>query len=137
MGKSLLTTVHEHILEEMKVNTKTDTTFVLTSIFINIAVLATNTIIASEADDAVGFIIMGLFIALLLVVNLVAEIGLIKGRQTRDKLIRGLIRMYEDNGVDGYYDKSILEAYKARYTMFMVVVLATGVLAVIVPVIVI
>lgn len=139
MDNPLLITVHQHILDELKVNTKTDTTFVITSIFINVAILSTNSIIASNGSrgsDITSLIVMGLFVALLLVVNLVAEVGLIKGRQTRFKLISGLLKMYEDNGVDGYYDKSILESYKTRYNLFMLVVLVTGLIALVVPIVV-
>ncbi len=139
MNNPLLTTVHQHILSELKVNTKTDTTFVISSIFINVAILSTNSIIAStdyEDSIATKLIIMSLFVILLLVVNLVAEIGLIKGRQTRFKLISGLIKMYKDNEVDGYYDKSILDSYNTRYRLFMIVVLVTGLIALVVPIVI-
>ncbi len=139
MNNPLLATVHQHILSELKVNTKTDTTFVITSIIINAAILGTNSAIAStdyEDSSTTKFIVMGLFIVLLLVVNLVAEIGLMKGRQTRFKLISGLIKMYEDNEVAGYYDKSILDSYNTRYKLFMVVVLVSGLTALVVPIVI-
>jgi len=139
MNNPFLTTVHQHILSELKVNTKTDTIFVITSIIINVAILSTNSIIASsdfEDSIATKYIIMSLFVILLLVVNLVAEIGLVKGRQTRFKLISGLIKMYEDNEVDGYYDNSILDSYNTRYKLFMVVVLITGLVALVVPIVI-
>ena len=72
-------------------------------------------------------------IFLLIVVNLVVEMGLIKGRQTRKKLLDGLLRMYKDQGVEGYYDPSLLADYRVRYNLFMVVVLAFGLIALVVP----
>lgn len=140
MEKQFLREVHQHILDELRVNTKTDTTFVLTSILINVSILITNAIIADNAswnDSGTDFIVMGLFFLLLIVVNLVAEVGLIRGRQTRSKLLEGLIRMYDDNDVGEYYDRTILQAYRTRYTLFMIVVLVTGLLALVIPIVLI
>ena len=73
----------------------------------------------------------------MIVVNFVVELGLIKGKQTRIKLIDGLIKMYEDQGVAGYYDKSLLDNYNTRYNLFMLAVLFTGIIAIIVPLVLI
>ena len=124
--------VHEHIIEELKTNTRTDTIFILTSIALNLISLAVNTAVANN-NSASSTIVMFTFVALIIVVNLVAEIGLIRGRQTRNKLISGLLRMYKDKGVEGYYDPSLLSDYKTRYNLFMIVVLFTGLVALIVP----
>jgi len=125
--------VHDHIVEEIRTNTKTDTIFVLTAILLNIAALSTNAAIASSGAQTKGIIIILIFVVLILVVNFVAELGLMRGRDTRAKLVAGLIRMYKDNGVDAYYDSSLLEAYKSRYNLFMLVVLFTGIVAIAVP----
>jgi hypothetical protein len=81
-------------------------------------------------------IVMFTFVALVLVVNLVAEVGLIRGRQMRVKLLNGLLKMYKDQGVEGYYDPSLLSNYNTRYNLFMLAVLFTGLVAIIVPFIV-
>jgi len=81
-------------------------------------------------------IIMFTFVALVLVVNLVAEVGLIRGRQMRVTLLNGLLKMYKDQGVEGYYDPSLLSNYNTRYNLFMLAVLFTGLVAIIVPFIV-
>ncbi len=125
--------IHAHIIDELRINTRTDRIFVLTAIVLNIAALATNAAIAASDGGRGSTIVMFIFVALIIVVNFVAEIGLIKGRQTRTKLLRGLIKMYEDNGVAGYYDSSLLQAYKTRYNLFMLVVLFTGIVAIVVP----
>ena len=124
--------VHEHIIEELKTNTRTDTIFVLTSILLNLISLGVNAGVAS-GNDINATIVMFTFVALIIVVNIVAEIGLIRGRQTRNKLITGLIQMYKDNNVSGYYDTSLLSDYKMRYNLFMTVVLFTGLVALIIP----
>jgi hypothetical protein len=125
--------VHEHIIEELRTNTRTDTIFVLTAIALNLISLGVNSGVAGAGNDATTNIVMFTFVALIIVINIVAEIGLIRGRQTRTKLIDGLLKMYKDNNVDGYYDSSLLSAYRTRYNLFMLVVLFTGLVALIIP----
>ena len=125
--------VHEHIINELGTNTRTDTIFVLAAIILNLITLGINSILASESRNGTTTIVMFIFVALLIVVNFVAEIGLIKGRQMRGKLLDGLLKMYKDQGVEGYYDPSLLSDYKTRYNLFMLVVLFTGLVAIVIP----
>lgn len=125
--------VHEHIIEELRTNTRTDTIFVLTAILLNLIALAVNSGVSQAGGDVTSTIVMFTFVALIIVVNFVAEIGLIKGRQTRERLLEGLMKMYRDSGVEGYYDASLLAAYRTRYNLFMLIVLFTGLVALIVP----
>jgi len=125
--------VHEHIVSELGTNTRTDTIFVLTAIFLNLLTLGINSGIASGGGDGTTTIIMFTFVALLIAVNLISEVGLIRGRQTRTKLLKGLLKMYKDQGVEGYYDSSLLSGYQTRYNLFMLAVLFTGLVALIVP----
>jgi hypothetical protein len=67
------------------------------------------------------------------VVNLVVIIGILKGKQTRSRLLGGLIKMYRDQGVDGYYDPLLLSNYSARYNLFILVVVFLGLTAIVVP----
>jgi len=127
--------VHTHIIAELEQNTKTDTIFILASILLNLIALAINSGVASSSDKSgPQWIIFFTFMVLVIVVNLVAEVGIIKGKQTRQKLADGLIKMYKDQGVDGYYDSSLINNYQTRYNLFMLVVLITGIIAIIVPV---
>ena len=132
--------VHEHIITELQQNTRTDTIFVLTAIVLNLLALGINSGIAASSNrggvEATTMIIMFTFVALVLVVNFVVEVGLIRGRQMRGKLLSGLLKMYKDQGVEGYYDSSLLSNYNTRYNLFMLVVLFTGLVALIVPFIV-
>ena len=125
--------VHEHILSELQTNTRTDTIFILTAIILNLLTLGINSAVASGARDSTTTIVMFTFVAVVIVVNFVAELGLIRGRQTRTKLLNGLLKMYKDQGVEGYYDPSVLGDYKTRYNLFMVVVLFTGLVALVIP----
>ncbi len=125
--------VHEHILGELNTNTRTDTIFVLTAIFLNLLTLGINSGVAAGGGGGTRLIVMFTFVALVIVVNLVAEIGLIRGRQMRRKLLNGLLKMYKDQGVEGYYDLSLLSDYGTRYNLFMLAVLFTGLVALIIP----
>ncbi|GAI12248.1 unnamed protein product, partial [marine sediment metagenome] len=115
-------------------NTRTDTIFILTAILLNLLTLAINSMVAAESNDSVTTtIVMVMFVCLLIVVNLVVIFGLLKGKQTRAKLINGLLKMYKDQGVEGYYDESLLSNYNTRYNLFMLVVVFTGLIAIVVP----
>jgi hypothetical protein len=128
--------VHEHIIAELNSNARTDIVFVLTAIFLNLVTLGINSAIASSSNDGGGStrtIVMFTFAALIVVVNFVAEVGLLRGRQMRRKLMDGLIKMYKDQNVEGYYDPSILGDYRVRYNLFILAVLFTGLVALIIP----
>lgn len=131
---AMIERVHEHIIGELNANTRTDTIFVLSSILLNLIALAVNSAVAG-GNDGTGTttIVMFTFVALVLVISFVAEVGLIRGRLMRKKLLDGLLKMYNDQGVEGYYDSSLLGDYRTRYNLFMLVVLFTGVVAVVIP----
>jgi len=125
--------VHEHIITELQQNTRTDTIFIITAILLNLVTLAINSIVAAGEQSTTMTIVMVMFVCLLIVVNLVVIFGLLKGKQTRLKLINGLLKMYKDQGVEGYYDESLLGNYSARYNLFILAVVFTGLIAAIVP----
>ena len=126
--------VHEHIIAELQQNTRTDTIFILTAILLNLLALGVNSAIASERDtDATTWIVFFTFLCLVIVINFVVVIGLLRGKETRIKLINGLLKMYKDQGVEGYYDASLLSNYSTRYNLFLLVVVFTGIIAIVVP----
>jgi len=126
--------VHEHIITELQQNTRTDTIFILTAILLNLVILATNSIMATTDDQSATMtIVMFMFVALLIVVNIVVIFGLIRGKQTRLMLINGLLKMYKDQGVEGYYDASLLSNYNLRYNLFIIAVVSIGLIAIVVP----
>ncbi len=130
--------VHEHIITELQQNARTDTIFILAAILLNLLTLGINSAVAAGSNkDATTWIVFFTFVCLLIVVNFVVEIGLLKGKQTRIKLINGLLKMYKDQGVEGYYDASLLSNYNTRYNLFLLVVVFTGLIAIVVPLILI
>jgi hypothetical protein len=130
--------VHQHIIAELQQNTRTDTIFIITAILLNLITLGINSAVAAGSNqDATTWTVFFTFVALLIVVNFVVELGLLKGKQTRTKLINGLLKMYQDQGVEGYYDASLLSNYNTRYNLFLLVVVFTGLTAIIVPLVLI
>ena len=130
--------VHEHITSELQQNTRTDTIFVLTAIILNLLSLGINSAVAGGSNnDGTTWIVFFTFVVLVIVVNFVAEIGLLKGKQSRLKLIEGLLKMYKDQGVEGYYDLSLLSNYNTRYNLFLLTVAVTGLIAIVVPLVLI
>jgi len=129
--------IHKHLVSELQQNTRTDTIFIITAILLNLLSLGINSAMAGESrEDTSLFLVMFIMVALVIVVNAVVITGLIKGKQTRGKLINGLIKMYKDNNVDKYYDSSLLLNYNIRYNLFILVVVFIGIIAIAIPFIV-
>jgi len=100
----------------------------------NLITLAVNSGMSEKSrTDNASLIVMFVFVSLIVLVNIVVVFGLMKGKQTREKLLKGLIQMYKDQDVDKYYDMSLLGNYNVRYNLFIMVVMFTGVIAAIVP----
>jgi len=126
--------VHNHIISELQQNARTDTVFILAAILLNLISLGINSAIASNSRTQTNlFIVMFILVALVLVVNFIVIFGLLKGKQTRFKLISGLLKMYKDQNVDGYYDSTLLINYNVRYNLFIFAVVFTGAIAIAIP----
>ncbi|HUX16863.1 MAG TPA: hypothetical protein VMW52_10355 [Phycisphaerae bacterium] len=126
--------VHQHIVSELQQGARTDTVFVLIAVLLNLVMLGISSGIAQEsAENGTTTAVLGLFMALTVVVNLVAVFGLLKGKETRARLIGGLLKLYADQQVDGYYDPALLKNYGARYHLFIVAVVCMGAVAIVVP----
>ena len=130
----MIESVHKHIISELQQNTRTDIIFILTAIFLNLLSLGINSATAEASRDEVNlFIVMFIFVSLVIVVNIIVIFGLLKGKQTRSKLINGLLKMYKDQNVEGYYDSSLLKNYNTRYNLFILAVVFTGAIAIAIP----
>jgi hypothetical protein len=126
--------IHKHITSELNQNTRTDTIFILSAIVLNLITLGINSgMVEKSRTDNSQLIAMFLFVVLIVLVNIVAVFGLIKGKQTRVKLVTGLMKMYKDQNVDKYYDEALLGNYNVRYNLFIMVVTFTGIIAIVVP----
>jgi hypothetical protein len=133
---AMIEKLHDHIQEELKTNTRTDTVFIITAILLNLLSLGVNASLTAGGDTAGSTIaVLVTFILLVIVINAIVIIGLVKGKQTRSKLLKGLELMYTDQGVAKYYDPSILSNYNVRYVLFILAVTCTGAVAIVVPII--
>ena len=138
----MLKQVHEHIVGELNQGAKTDTIFVITAIVFDLIVLGINSAIAGEASSSYNSntlsndIIMVVFIVLVGLVNGISIRALLVGKNTRNKLLSGLVKMYTDHDVDKYYDPGLLENYNNRYSLFTIVIGSLALTAVIVPIII-
>ena len=219
--------VHEHLIGELKQNTRTDTIFIVVAILLNISILGTNSVVGSDdpttyvpqeslvegshtlyvevRDDAhdwypagsaqviIGYVqddgryvprvfpanpgalnewgvyrestdvryklddanwenwaehtesdsgrvvqtlVMFIFIVASIVVNLAVIFGLLRGKRMRLTILNGLMTMYQDQQVNGYYDESLLKSYSVRYHIFITVVVLVGVISIAVPLII-
>ena len=130
----MLEQVHKHITSELQQNAKTDIIFILAAIALNLITLAINAgSVEKSRTDSTILLVMFIFVGLVILINVVVIFGLLKGKQTRIKLLNGLIAMYKDQQVDKYYDQSLLSSYSVRYNLFMMVVVCTGIIAIVVP----
>ena len=126
--------IHDHIIAELTQNTKTDIIFVLTAILLNLISLAVNSAFIEQSRKESEFLlVMFIFVALIILINGVAIFGLLKGKQTRNLLLTGLIKMYEDEQIGKYYDSTLLKNYNVRYDLFILVVACTGLISIIIP----
>lgn len=136
----MLKQVHEHIVSELQQNARTDTIFVVTAIAFNLIVLGVNSAVAGEASsnysNTSNDFILVVFIIMSMLVNTIAVIALMTGRKSRENLVRGLLNMYRDNGVDAYYDPSLLKSYNKRYLLFTGVIISLAMTSIIVPLII-
>ena len=130
----MLEKVYDHIIMDIKQNTRTDTIFIIVALVLNFISLAVNAGVANDDGQASTWTMVTL-IALVIVVNLVVIFGLLRGKDTRNKLISGLLKMYQDQNVDQYYDASIISNYDTRYLLFILAVVTTGATAIIIPLI--
>ena len=126
--------VHKHIISELHQTTRSDTIFIVAAILMNLIILSINASLTENSKTENNMLmVMFVFVALLIMVNLVVIFGLLKGKQTRAKLLNGLINMYRDEQVEKYYDDTLLSNYSTRYNLFIMVIVCTGIIAVVVP----
>ena len=134
----MLDRVHQHILEELRQSSRTDTIFIVTAVIFDFVVLGANSLVADHGKDgsAAADVVLVALVLLDVLVNLFALIALNTGGRTRATLLEGLVEMYRDHDVDRYYDPALLGNYGRRYMLFSGVLLALALAATAIPCIV-
>jgi hypothetical protein len=143
--------LHGEISAELEQTTKTDKTTVVVALVLNVIFLLANMAFASGAwstnydyrndgsfttSTAFNFSLFAAFMILLVVTivfNFLVVRALSKGVERRAKLTEGLVKMYQEEGLDKYYDPAIIQGYQSRYGLYKNIVLIMGVLAVAIP----
>jgi len=133
----MLREVHQHVVSELQQSARTDTVFVVTAVLFNLIVLGINWGVASGMEEGErppeNDWILALLIIGTLCINTFSVRALLTGRDTRGKLLAGLLAMYKDNQVDRYYDATLLDAYGARYKLFVAVLVILALISILVP----
>ncbi|MBN1123012.1 MAG: hypothetical protein JXJ17_18190 [Anaerolineae bacterium] len=137
----MLEQLHDHICDELRVNTRTDTIFVVTAVIFNFVMLGISSAVASEAAEEFAevtpLIILIITLIMSVLVNGVSVVGLLTGRTTRRKLTDGLIGMYDDAGVSKYYDETLLINYMRRYVIFITIIGLLGLTSILIPLVIV
>ncbi|MBI3977400.1 MAG: hypothetical protein HY331_04355 [Chloroflexi bacterium] len=128
----MLERVHEYILSELSHSARTDTIFVVTAVLFNLVVLGINAAVAAARSRSAD-VVLAVLIVMTVLINGLAIVALLLGRQTRARLLNGLVAMYRDNQVDKYYDMSLLASYGRRYLLFAGIILCLALTAIVVP----
>ncbi len=135
----MLEKLHDQITAELSQSSRTDTIFVVTAIIFNLVVLGINSALSDVAADEKTLQSNLIFFVLLIVtllINSASLSALLIGRRTRNKLLKGIIKMYQDNQVDQYYPEDLLNTYGTRYLLFAAVIVLLGITAIVVPLII-
>jgi len=136
----MLNQVHDHIVSELGHSSRTDTIFVVTAVLFNLVVLGINSGVSAAAAEggasSASDFVLAVFIAMTLLLNIIAVAALYLGRRTRRMLLNGLVAMYHDNDVEKYYDPSLVSNYGVRYLLFAGVILTLALTSIVVPLII-
>ena len=133
----MLQQIHEHVIQELQQNARTDTVFVIAAVVFNLVVLGINWGVAGGTSDSPrptqnDVILVVLFLATILINGLSIR-ALAAGSQTRRRLLSGLVAMYRDHEVDKYYDPGLMDTYTTRYRLFTTVLVTLGFISILVP----
>lgn len=129
--------VHDHILSELGHSARIDTIVVIVAIVFDLIALGVNSANAAPYSRSLSQdLILGAFLLMTLLFNGICLAGLMLGRDTRAKLLEGILAMYTDNQVDQYYDKSLLTNYGLRYVVFGGVIVLLMAISIVVPLVI-
>ncbi|MDA1191929.1 MAG: hypothetical protein O3A46_09640 [Candidatus Poribacteria bacterium] len=131
----MLDRLHQHLLMELGQNTRSNAVFVLVSILMNLMTTAFNATLAAD-DRVVTKAMLIVTMAVVVIVNITAIMGLQNGKEAKARLLNGLIRLYEQEQVAQFYDRELCDLYRVRYQLMMLSVIATGIVSFAIPLII-
>jgi len=140
----MLEKLHDHLVEELGHSSRTDTIFIVVAVGFNMIALCINSAASVAAlqnreqgsYNRAADIVLAIFIVMTILVNGIAVVGLFVGRQTRKKLLDGMIAMYSDHQVEKYYARSLVSNYGIRYILFAAAIILLALTAIFVPLVI-
>ena len=152
--------IHQDITAELSQTTHTDTITVIVGVILNLIFLLVNSLVAGAVwteeyiyNDAMRgelivdytittvfelgmMLIFVILVAATIAINVFIIRALLAGKERRIKLTESLHKMYREEDLGKYYNSSNIKGYEVRYSLYTKVVGTLGVLAVLVPVVV-
>ena len=127
-GGALIGKVHDSIHDNSRSVGTTDTILVCGTYIFNLAMLF---LIAISVEKTGIYIV---FILTLIIVNLLILATFRNSMQLREKLHSRQKSLYADLGLLQYFDESLIENYKKRYSIWIALDIVLGVMAILVAV---
>ncbi len=154
--------LHQDLVAELNQTTRTDTTTAIVGVILNLIFLLVNSLIAGAVwteeyiySDVIKedpmivpdpiitsefhlsmMLIFVILLAAIIAINIFVVRALSAGKERRIKLTKSLQKMYEAEDLDKFYDSSIIKGYEARYGLYTKIVGTLGLLAVLIPIVV-
>ena len=152
--------LHQDLTAELSQTTHTDTITVIVGVILNLIFLLVNSLVAGAVwteefiyNDAIKgelivdrtittefelgmMLIFVILVAATIAINVFIIRALLAGKERRIKLTESLHKMYREEDLGKYYNSSNIKGYEVRYSLYTKVVGTLGVLAVLVPVVV-
>ncbi len=152
--------IHQDLTAELSQTTHTDTITVIVGVILNLIFLLVNSLVAGAVwteeyiyNDAIKgelivdrtittefelgmMLIFIILVAATIAINVFIIRALLAGKERRIKLTESLHKMYREEDLGKYYNSSNIKGYEVRYSLYTKVVGTLGVLAVLVPVVV-
>ena len=151
--------LHQDITAELSQTTRTDTITALVGVILNLIFLLVNSLVAGAvwteefiyndmrgelAVDVTTTTVFELGVMLIFIILVAATVAInvfiiramSAGKDRRIKLTESLQKMYQEEEMGKFYDSSIIKGYEARFSLYTKVVGTLGVLAVLIPVVV-
>ena len=152
--------IHQDLTAELSQTTHTDTITVIVGVILNLIFLLVNSLVAGAVwteefiyNDAIKgelivdrtittefelgmMLIFVILVAATIAINVFIIRALLAGKERRIKLTESLHKMYREEDLGKYYNSSNIKGYEVRYSLYTKVVGTLGVLAVLVPVVV-
>jgi uncharacterized protein (DUF983 family) len=142
--------IHEQIGNDLKQATRMDTTITIIAIVVTFILLgvamgfAFNTTGVNYSSSGTSSRVFVTYTTIIMFISIIAIIAingfsinaLFNNRARRAKLTDGLVKLYKEEGIDQYYDSSVLKGYEARCNLFTAVLATIAATGIIVPLVI-